>query len=80
MGDEKFLGVSSVPIADGIGVTLVRVENGWRFHGWHRDGDSDEADLIQPLEEDRARFFSSIDDAGAYFRDRYAALLIRRKR
>jgi hypothetical protein len=66
--------VSSLPISDGLGITLVQEDAGWRFHAWHHDDFGTKPLPDPPPEDDRQRFFVTAEAAAAYFRALFAAL------
>ena len=70
---SRILAVSSMPMIDGIGVTLVREVPGWRFHAWYTH-DSLPA-CPEPSAADRALFFDHAEEAGAYFKQEYGGKL-----
>ena len=65
-----------MPIVDGIGLTLVQDEHGWRFESWHRDGFGTELPPDPPVDDDRRRYFETADAAGRYFKLHYGPVLI----
>jgi hypothetical protein len=74
MMSDRVEAVSSALVIGGIGVTLVRVGEGWRFHAWHHGAGTDHT-LEPPAAEDCARLFATVDDAVAYFRAQYGDTL-----
>ena len=71
---NRVTAVTSAPLGSGIGVTLVRDANGWRFSAWHSENLSAPPTLAVN-DADRERYFKTAADAAAYFKQTYASLL-----
>lgn len=52
-----------------LSITFVDDGTGWQFGSWSTV--SDRTPSVQPERSDRTRRFEDVDDAVAYFRDRY---------
>ena len=72
--DDTFRAVTSAAITRHIGITLVRNEYGWHFHGWHDIAGRQITD--PPLDSaDYAKPFETADAGITYFRERYTERL-----
>jgi hypothetical protein len=69
--DQTIRDVLAVPLWEGIGITLVRDQAGWRFGAWHRDDFGNRALPAPPSDAERLRYFESPDAAAAYFKRAY---------
>jgi hypothetical protein len=70
--DQPICAVVSAPLADGLGITLAKGGDGWRFHGWHRS-EYGAPPLPPPAPAERERWFGSPLEALAHFRSLYGA-------
>lgn len=60
-----------IPGLNGVGLTLVKDEAGWRFEAWHRSEAHRPLPAL-PSHADSRRYFDSEDMAAAYFKKQYA--------
>lgn len=69
--EQTVRGVVAMPVWDGIGITLVQDNRGWRFDTWHRADFGYAALPPSPSDADRHRYFENADAAAAHFKQRY---------
>jgi hypothetical protein len=60
--------VMATSLTNGISITLVEDDDGWRFIAWSRHASLLDEQLLPPAEDARARRFATADEALGYFR------------
>ena len=67
--------VMATGLTNGISITLVEDDDGWRFIAWSRSASMLGESLLPPPDEPRARRFATSDEALSYFRTLALALV-----
>ncbi|MEO8602885.1 MAG: hypothetical protein ABI629_09940 [bacterium] len=74
--DRPVTSVACLPLIDGVSVTVLRDDLGWRFGSWTRGGMA-ERSLPPPRDADRELRFDSARLAATYFAAQYETRLRR---